>query len=256
MLFPYGFATGSLTGIMIFLAFVAAIVCAVLLYRRFVSDPKTTNTPRTPYDWGSFLRFDTLWVEAILKSLYLFFMCFVAFGAVATLLGMLFDGSVGAGEWIILLIAFAVIVVVAEIFLRLGFEQAMVMILIWKNTTQLRQKLVPESQQTRQPATSRSATPTPSVSHPAPAVPHQAPVSAQPHPVVSQTAPSAIQPTPVPQPSHQQSSFQESPAVPQTSSVSQSSGASQPNVTPWTCPNCGTKNKLGSFCSHCGTPRA
>lgn len=50
-------------------AFIAAIVCTVLLYRKYVSEPGASKVPGAKHDFGPFLRFEKFWSE---KSLSFF----------------------------------------------------------------------------------------------------------------------------------------------------------------------------------------
>ena len=80
-----GFAGGiwlSLT----FVAFVAAIVCTVLLYRKYVSSFDKNQLKNAKHDFGPFLRFEKFWSEKILIVLFIYNMCFIAFGSAAAVI--------------------------------------------------------------------------------------------------------------------------------------------------------------------------
>lgn len=67
------------------IAFIAAIVVTVLLYMKYISEGKVT-TQATKHDWGPFFRFESLIIEKILKVLYLFTTCLIAFEAIASII--------------------------------------------------------------------------------------------------------------------------------------------------------------------------
>ncbi len=200
-----------------FIGFVAAIVVTVLLYRKFVSD----GTPRVSgkRDWRPFFRFETLLIDKILKAFYIFTSCLIAFESVAAIVAGLCSfiaNPLGALIGIVL-IAFGCVAL--EVLNRLGFEQTMLMILVWRNTSDLRKGLVGDrsygnvpSQPMGNPAVSGSASP-------------------------AGASPSGYVGTPRPATPTAQSSSYKAPAASSSS---------------WTCPSCGTPNKAGSFCSQCG----
>ena len=69
------------------IAFIAAIVVTVLLYMKYISEGKVT-TQATKHDWGPFFRFEASsdLFEKILKVLYLFTTCLIAFEAIASVI--------------------------------------------------------------------------------------------------------------------------------------------------------------------------
>ncbi len=199
-----------------FIAFVAAIVVTVLLYRKFVSD----GTPRVSgkRDWRPFFRFETLLIDKILKAFYIFTSCLIAFESVAAIVAglcSLIANPLGALAGIIVI---AIGCIVLEVLNRLGFEQTMLMILVWRNTSDLRKGLVGDQSYGSAPSGSVGKGAAQSSSYPAGA---RAGYSGATHPAT---------------PSVQSSSY----------------GSSAASSAAWTCPSCGAANKAGSFCSQCG----
>lgn len=199
-----------------FIAFVAAIVVTVLLYRKFVSD----GTPRVSgkRDWRPFFRFETLLIDKILKAFYIFTSCLIAFESVAAIVAglcSLIANPLGALAGIIVI---AIGCIVLEVLNRLGFEQTMLMILVWRNTSDLRKGLVGDQSYGNAPSASVGNGAAQSSSYPAGA---RAGYSGATHPAT---------------PSAQSSSY----------------GSSAASSAAWTCPSCGAANKAGSFCSQCG----
>ncbi len=201
-----------------FIGFVAAIVVTVLLYRKFVSD----GTPRVSgkRDWRPFFRFETLLIDKILKAFYIFTSCLIAFESVAAIVAGLCSFIANPLGALVGIVLIAIGCVVLEVLNRLGFEQTMLMILVWRNTSDLRKGLVGDrlfgnasSGSTGSAPVSGSAFPTEGVS-----AGYSAP---------SQPAAPAAHP-----------------------SSSGYSSAASPSA--WTCPSCGANNKSGSFCSQCG----
>lgn len=199
-----------------FIAFVAAIVVTVLLYRKFVSD----GTPRVSgkRDWRPFFRFETLLIDKILKAFYIFTSCLIAFESVAAIVAglcSLIANPLGALAGIIVI---AIGCIVLEVLNRLGFEQTMLMILVWRNTSDLRKGLVGDQSYGSASSGSVGNGAAQSSSYPAG---DRAVYSGATHPAT---------------PSAQSSSY----------------GSSAASSAAWTCPSCGTANKAGSFCSQCG----
>ncbi len=127
-----------------FIAFVAAIVVTVLLYRRFVSEG--TSSVSGKRDWRPFFRFETLLIDKILKALYIFVASLIAFESAAGMIAslcLIIVNPIGALFGIILI---AIVCIVFEVLNRLAFEQTMLLILIWRNSAELRNGLVGGSQ--------------------------------------------------------------------------------------------------------------
>lgn len=201
-----------------FIGFVAAIVVTVLLYRKFVSD----GTPRVSgkRDWRPFFRFETLLIDKILKAFYIFTSCLIAFESVAAIVAGLCSFIANPLGALVGIVLIAIGCVVLEVLNRLGFEQTMLMILVWRNTSDLRKGLVGDQLYGNPSISSAGSAPVASPASSTEGVSSGYPgVSSQP------ATPSA-----------------------QPSSCNPSAAPS----SAWTCPSCGTNNKSGSFCSQCG----
>lgn len=242
---------------LLFLGFIAAIVVTVVFYQKFISEGKVAKIPGMKHDWGPYFRFETLIIEKILQVLYIFTACLIAFESAALILSSLFTLAYAPLETLIGIIIIAIVCVVLEVLNRLGFETTMLNILIWKNTAVIRKTVTGDSSgqpvmvgdgpapRPSEPAPSaRPVTPTPSVQH------ASAASSPTPHYQAVQPTPSeASQPTePVSRPAAP------APQAPATQPTAPSTPA-QPESHEWTCPSCGSHNKIGSFCGQCGTRR-
>lgn len=124
-----------------FIAFVAAIVVTVLLYKKYVSTGQPVKVPGAKRDWGPFFRFEDLWVEKILKALFIFVAALIAFESVAWMISALMLITVDAGAAFMSVIGIAILCIVLEVLNRVGFEFSMITILIWKNTNEIRKSV-------------------------------------------------------------------------------------------------------------------
>lgn len=233
-----GFAGGiwlSLT----FIAFVAAIVCTVLLYRKYVYSFDKAQLKSAKHDFGPFLRFEKFWSEKILIVLFIYNMCFIAFGSAAAVISLLSMLSYDIGSVFFGILTVVVIFVLGEVFNRLFYEFFMLIVKMWRNTQDIRSAIVGYDALETAPASSGSI----------PVSDHRASVDSQwsdvaPEAVVANqqvAAPmtgdsSKTNPLPVVQVSSQQDEIN------QTAS--------------WSCPVCGASNKAGSFCAQCGNRRS
>ncbi len=221
------------------LAFIAAIVVTVLLYQKFVSEGKSSKTPEGKRDWGPFFRFESLIIEKILKALYIFTTCLIAFEAIAVVISFLIGAAYNpiaalTGIFVVLILG-----AFFEVLNRLGFEFTMLTILIWKNTSDIRKSIKKNgftaesisSDSPASPASSASASTTEAAN------------------AAKTEQPSATSSDTVPMPAVTEKSAKEAEAKAQPSDTSSSENDS------WTCSSCGTTNKAGSFCSQCGTKR-
>ncbi len=208
-----------------FIAFVAAIVVTVLLYRKFISDgaPQGASDKR---DWRPFFRFETLLIDKILKALYIFLTCLIAFESAAAILAGLCSIIADPFGAIVGIILIAILCVVFEILNRLGFEQTMLLILVWRNTSDLRKGLVGDVNNGNGPSATVGG-----VSPSSPAAPADGAVPSQAASAVVHPAASAVGCTAVQEPSY---------------------GFATAQTSGWTCPSCGNSNKAGSFCAQCG----
>ena len=220
-----GFAGGiwlSLT----FIAFVAAIVCTVLLYRKYVSSFDKNQLKNAKHDFGPFLRFEKFWSEKILIVLFIYNMCFIAFGSAAAVISLLSMLTYDAGSVFI-----AILTVVVLFF--------MLIVKMWRNTQDIRSVLVGNDALESAPV----------YCEPVQEPYRQASVNSQGSSVAPESANadqrvaaseavdfSKTNPLPVAQASPQQGGFDQN--------------------SSWSCPACGASNKAGVFCSQCGMRRS
>lgn len=234
-----GFAGGiwlSLT----FIAFVAAIVCTVLLYRKYVYSFDKAQLKSAKHDFGPFLRFEKFWSEKILIVLFIYNMCFIAFGSAAAVISLLSMLSYDIGSVFFGILTVVVIFVLGEVLNRLFYEFFMLIVKMWRNTQDICSAIVGYDALESAPVSSGSI---PVSDH------YCASVDSQwsdvvPEAVVTNqqvAAPmtgdsSKTNPLPVVQVPSQQDEIN------QTAS--------------WSCPACGASNKAGSFCAQCGNRRS
>ena len=122
------------------IAFIAAIVVTVLLYMKYISEGKVT-TQATKHDWGPFFRFESLIIEKILKVLYLFTTCLIAFEAIASVIASFTIIVYAPGMAITGIITILIVCALLELLNRLGFEFTLMIVLIWKNTSDIRKAM-------------------------------------------------------------------------------------------------------------------
>ena len=119
-------ATGVGVVVWVIIALIAALVGCFLIYFMFVK--KDNDLKNKKLEWlRSFLRFDKMLIEPILKICYIF-------GAIFTTLApfaFLAEGFIG------FLICLAVIIF-GNILLRLIYEGSLIIIMIWKNTRDIK----------------------------------------------------------------------------------------------------------------------
>lgn len=123
-------------------ALIAAIVLTVVGYYRFIREDAgpqfRLGDTRT---WGPFLRFDTLLIDKILRTLYLFTALLTAFLSLAVVLSAI---ALGFGAFMGLLVAMTLICLLLELLLRVGFESAMLRVITARNTAEIRRHLTGE----------------------------------------------------------------------------------------------------------------
>lgn len=280
--YGYGYNTMANTigiGLVLgFIAFVAAIVVTVLFYKKFIAVDNIHKVSNLKHDWGPFFRFEHLIIENILKVLYIFAACLIAFECAASIITSLFSIMYDPGAAFAGILIMLIVCVVLEVLNRLWFEFALLTVLIWKNTSAIR-KSVAGTDTFNQPNPVHQVPPTQGgYAAPMQGAQPQSPVgtqhfnSAHQQPTAPVTAPSqsgaqgvspasgapvssvsATQTVPV-QPAQQ-------PAQGGSASVPSAQDSTVP-VPPhsshneaWTCPSCGAFNKSGSFCAQCGTRR-
>ncbi|MGO5212150.1 zinc-ribbon domain-containing protein [Parafannyhessea sp. LCP21S3_E6] len=234
------FGFGAAEGVLILVAFIAAIVLTVMGYKRFISDKNELHLSfKDKKSWGPFLRFDILLIDKILKALYIFNALFILFACASVALSSL---SFGFGAFLGSLVGMALLCVVLEILLRVGYEFAILNVMIARNTSDIRRKLFSD-------ASSAPATPAPA---PTPSPAPVAPVAPAPAP----EAPVASAPEPVPTP--EPDAFETAPTT--VLDRSNQAPADPAPVAPTEvapkasfCPNCGAPVEPGDhFCGECG----
>lgn len=234
------FGFGAAEGVLILVAFIAAIVLTVMGYKRFISDKNELHLSfKDKKSWGPFLRFDILLIDKILKALYIFNALFILFACASVALSSL---SFGFGAFLGSLVGMALLCIVLEILLRVGYEFAILNVMIARNTSDIRRKLFSDASSA--PATP-APTPTPSPAPVAPVAPAPAP---EPAPA------SAPEPVPTPEPD----AFETAPTT--VLDRSNQAPADPAPVAPTEvapkasfCPNCGAPVEPGDhFCGECG----
>ena len=132
-MYSYGyenFSSGPSMGlgsvIWIIISLVAAIVGCFLVYFLFVNKDKNENNKTLAW-LKSFLRFDKMLIETILKLSYIFAAIFITLGSFA-LIGVSF-------------VSFLLVLIFGNLVARVIYEGSLVIIMIWKNTTEINKKL-------------------------------------------------------------------------------------------------------------------
>ena len=117
---------GSAAGIWTIVAFILAVIGAVLAYFMFVKPEKKYSNKFV--NWlRSFLKFDEMLIEPILKITYIFLMLFVTLGSFE-LIGTSF-------------VAFLLTLILGNVLISVVYEASMIMIGIWKNTKEINKKM-------------------------------------------------------------------------------------------------------------------
>lgn len=143
--YGYGYSTMANTvgvGLVLgFIAFVAAIVVTVLFYKKFIAVDNIHKSPGLKRDWGPFFRFEHLIIENILKVLYIFAACLIAFECAASIITSLFTIMYDSGAAFAGILIMLIVCIVLEVLNRLWFEFALLTVLIWKNTSAIRKSV-------------------------------------------------------------------------------------------------------------------
>lgn len=206
-----------------FIAFIAAIVCTVLIYKKYVSEPAVNKAPGSKHDFGPFLRFEKFWSEKILIVFFLYNMCFIAFGSAAAAISLLSTIAYSAAGALFGILLVAVLFVLGEVSNRLFYEFFMLIVKMWRNTQDIRAVLVGNTGSTAsnsegnvtQDVSSKNVTQNKTFSN------------------AGHLDPSATNPiSPVANPAY-----------------------ANAEDSSWTCASCGTINRAGVFCSQCGKRR-
>ncbi len=121
--------TGIGVTIWLILALIAALVGCFLVYFMFVK--KDTKLKNPKLEWlRSFLRFDKMLIEVILKIAYIFAAIFITLAPFAFL-------AMGFGGFIVCLLT----IIFGNLITRIMYESMLIRIMIWKNTTEIKGKL-------------------------------------------------------------------------------------------------------------------
>lgn len=141
---PMNFLTGPsmvsaaasvvLTVLMI-VGFVAAVVGTVLIYQKYLG-VNSGDLAREPWSWRTFWRFDKLLIEPILKVLYIFNALLTVFITIAVIIAAGVGSGVGA--FFLMLLIGVILCFLQEIVLRLCYELLMLVILIRRDTRDIR----------------------------------------------------------------------------------------------------------------------
>ncbi len=132
MYYGYGYANSmasTMTGITVWeiIALVLSIVGAILVYVLFLTK-KNEGKFKGFWAWlYSALKFDKMMIEVILKVLYIFSALFVTLGSF--------------GLIPISFLSFLLVLVVGNVFTRVAYELILMRVQIWKNTTEIKEKL-------------------------------------------------------------------------------------------------------------------
>lgn len=132
MYYGYGYANSmasTMTGITVWeiIALVLSIVGAILVYVLFLTK-KNEGKFKGFWAWlYSALKFDKMMIEVILKVLYIFSALFVTLGSF--------------GLIPISFLSFLLMLIVGNVFTRVVYELILMRVQIWKNTTEIKEKL-------------------------------------------------------------------------------------------------------------------
>lgn len=146
--------------ILLIVSFVAAIVLTVILYKKYVGQTQPGQI-KQEWSWGSFFRFDKLLIEPVLKILYMFNALLTVFVCVSLIIATGVEG--GFLAFLIGLIAFAIVCFFAEVFLRLGYEFTLLLVLIRHDTKNIRLAVAGASAESATPASGVAPAPAPAV---------------------------------------------------------------------------------------------
>lgn len=151
------FAAGGAWVALSFIAFIAAIVCTVLLYKKYVAEAKTHQVAVSKRDFGPFLRFEKFWSEKILIALFIYHMCLIAFESAAAAISLLFAITYSIAGVFFGLLAIGLLFVLGEVLNRLIFEFFMLILKMWRNTQDIRDAVAPSTSQGAQPVSNPTA---------------------------------------------------------------------------------------------------
>lgn len=114
------------TGVWTIVAFILSIIGAILAYFMFVKPEK--KYPNKFVNWlRSFLNFQEMLIEPILKVTYIFLALLITLNSFS----LISESFVG----------FLLVLVLGNLFVRVVYEASMMMVSIWKNTKEINKKM-------------------------------------------------------------------------------------------------------------------
>ncbi len=122
----HGIAAGVGVSVWLIIALILSLVGCFLIYFMFVK--KGNKLKNNKLEWlRSFLRFDKMLIETILKIAYIF---------TALLITLESFGIIGTS-----FISFLILLIGGNIIARVAYEASMILISIWQNTRDINKKL-------------------------------------------------------------------------------------------------------------------
>ena len=119
-------SSGASAGVWSIVSLILAIVGAIIAYFLFVKPEK--QYPNKFVNWlRSFLNFNEMLIEPILKVTYMFFAIFITLGSF----------SIISYNFL----AFLLTLVLGNLLIRVVYEASMMMVGIWKNTKEINKKM-------------------------------------------------------------------------------------------------------------------
>ena len=124
-----GIAAGVGVSVWLIIALILSLVGCFLIYFMFVKKDNKLNNNKL--EWlRSFLRFDKMLIEVILKIAYVFAALFITLGSFAFF-------AFGFGGFLLCLLT----IVFGNLIARIMYEGMLMRVMIWKNTTEIKNKI-------------------------------------------------------------------------------------------------------------------
>lgn len=125
----HGIAAGVGVSVWLIIALILSLVGCFLIYFMFVK--KDNKLKNNKLEWlRSFLRFDKMLIEVILKIAYIFAALFITLGSFAFF-------AFGFGGFLLCLLT----IVFGNLIARIIYEGMLMRVMIWKNTTEIKNKI-------------------------------------------------------------------------------------------------------------------
>ncbi len=125
----HGIAAGVGVSVWLIIALILSLVGCFLIYFMFVK--KGNKLKNNKLEWlRSFLRFDKMLIEVILKIAYIFTVLFITLGSFAFF-------AFGFGGFLLCLLT----IVFGNLMARIIYEGMLMRVMIWKNTTEIKNKI-------------------------------------------------------------------------------------------------------------------